>query len=92
MGSLSLGGCTAAEGDDHANKMLYIAPTRIIRGGAKSEIGIKDWAAQDPSNSSNGTPCGSVVLLKEGSLPVKEQRAVQAHVNGCVRCRRELDR
>jgi len=45
LGSLSLGGCTAAEGDDHANKMLYIAPTGIMWGGAKSEIGIKNWAA-----------------------------------------------
>ena len=37
-------------------------------------------------------PYNRLLLFKEGLLPVREQPAVQTHVDGCVRCRRELDR
>jgi len=37
-------------------------------------------------------PYDRILAFKEGLLPVREQRAVQAHLDECVRCRRELDR
>jgi len=37
-------------------------------------------------------PYDRILAFKEGLLPVRERRTVQAHIDGCARCRRELDR
>ena len=37
-------------------------------------------------------PYDRLLLFREGLLPVRERSTVQAHIDGCVRCRRELGR
>jgi len=51
---------------DHANKMLYMAPARIMWGGAASEIGIKNWAAEDSSRPTLMAGNRTVLVPSEG--------------------------